>query len=811
MSAKMRLRLRREFSVRTSAIAGAVLLAATVCGAQPLDGAVTSDDRSSPGVEVSPAVQHDESPPLSEIPPKAEQPGPREKHHHKFPLAPGTGAPDPVLQSTTGPAVATTAGLNFPGVGDGDYGFVPNAAPPDPNGAVGATQYVQWVNESFAVFDKKTGALVLGPIAGNTLWSGFGGGCETNNDGDPIVAYDKAANRWVLTQFSVSTTPFLQCVAVSTSSDATGTYYRYAFSQPNFNDYPKVGVWPDGYYLSFNMFSGNNFAGGRACAFDRSAMLAGVPANQICFQLSSSFGGLLPSDLDGAAAPPAGSPNFYLAFGSNSLDLWKFHADFATPANSTFTGPTAIPVAAFSPACGGGACIPQSGTSQRLDSLADRLMHRLAYRNFGDHESLVVNHSVTAGSSVGVRWYELRNPNATPTVFQQGTYTPDSNFRWMGSIGMDKAGNIAVGYSVSGSSMHPAIRYTGRAPSDALGTLQAENSLVEGSGSQLSNLNRWGDYSALTIDPGDDCTFFYTNEYLKANGTFNWSTQIASFKFPSCTTAPPVLTSITVSPSSASVPTGGTRQFTATGFDQFGNPMNPQPTFTWSVNGGGAISSSGLFTAGSTAGGPFTVTAASGSVSGTASITVTARPVLTTITVSPASASVRTGATQQFTATGFDQFGTPMNPQPTFTWSVNGGGIISSSGLFTAGSTAGGPFTVTAASGSVSGTASVTVTATPPDFSLSVSPTSQSVRQGSAASYTVTITRLNGFNGSVTMSVSGQPSGSTATFTPSPATTTSTLRVQTVTGVRGTFTLTIAGVSGSLRHTAIAQLTVTKR
>jgi Bacterial Ig-like domain (group 2) len=674
-------------------------------------------------VEVSPATQHDESPPLSEISPKAEQPGPREKHHHKFPLAPGTGAPDPVLQSTSGPAVATTAGLNFAGVGDGDYGFVPNAAPPDPNGAVGATQYVQWVNESFAVFDKQTGALVLGPIAGNTLWSGFGGGCETNNDGDPIVAYDKAANRWVLTQFSVSTKPFLQCVAVSTSSDATGTYYRYAFSQPNFNDYPKVGVWPDGYYLSFNMFSGNNFAGGRACAFDRSAMLAGVPATQICFQLSPSFGGLLPSDLDGAAAPPAGSPNFYLAFGSNSLVLWKFHADFATPANSTFTGPTTIPVAAFSPACGGGACIPQSGTSERLDSLADRLMHRLAYRNFGDHESLVVNHSVTAGSSVGVRWYELRNPNATPTVFQQGTYAPDSNFRWMGSIGMDKAGNIAVGYSVSGSSMHPAIRYTGRAPGDALGTLQAENSLVEGSGSQLSGLNRWGDYSALTIDPGDDCTFFYTNEYLKADGTFNWSTQIASFKFPSCTTAPPVLTSITVSPASASVPTGGSQQFTATGFDQFGNPMNPQPTFTWSVSGGGTISSSGLFTAGSTAGGPFTVTAASGSVSGTAS---------------------------------------------------------------------------------------VTVTATPPDFSLSVSPTSQSVRQGNAASYTVTVTGLNGFNGSVTMSVSGQPSGSTATFTPNPATTTSTLRVQTVTGVRGTFTLTIAGVSGSLRHTAIAQLTVTK-
>jgi hypothetical protein len=737
---------------------------------------------------------------------------------HETPLfrlhGPVSNQPDPVLQTSAGPLVATTGGLNIAGVGNGDYGFAPNAAPPDTNGAVGATQYVQWVNESFAVFDKATGALIHGPVAGNSLWSGFGGGCQTNNDGDPVVQYDKAANRWVFTQFSVSTKPYLQCVAVSTTSDATGTYYRYSFSQPNFPDYPKLGVWPDGYYISFNMFSGNTFVGGRACAFDRTAMLAGAAATQICFQLSNSFGGLLPSDLDGSTAPPAGSPNFFLAFNTNSLDLWKFHADFATPANSTFNSnsPTNIPVAAFSAACGGGGtCIPQLGTSQQLDSLADRLMYRLAYRNFGDHESLVVNHSVTAGSSVGVRWYELRSPNAAPTVFQEGTYAPDSNYRWMGSIAMDKVGNIAVGYSVSSASMNPAIRYTGRAPGDALGTLQAENIITTGTGSQTSGLSRWGDYTAMTIDPGDDCTFFYTNEYLKANGSFNWSTRIASFKFPSCTSAPPVLTTINVSPSNASVQTGGTQQFTATGRDQFGNPMNPQPTFTWSVSGGGTISETGLFTAGSTAGGPFTVTASSGSVSGTASVTVTAAPVLTSITVSPSSASVATGGTQPFTATGFDQFGKPMSPQPTFSWSVSGGGTISTSGLFTAGSTAGGPFTVTASSGSVSGTASVTVTSVPPDFSLSASPTSQSVRQGAAASYTVTITQLNGFTGSVTLSVSGQPSGSTVTFTPNPATTTSTMKVQTVMGVRGTFTLTISGVSGGLSHTTTAKLTVTKR
>ena len=763
--------------------------------------------------EVSPAVHHDTSPPLRAMsrPPLA---GPK----HEKPLfrlnGHVSGQSDPVVQTSAGPLVATTAGLNIAGVGDGDYGFFPNAAPPDTNGAVGATQYVQWVNESFAVFDKTTGALIHGPVAGNSLWSGFGGGCQTNNDGDPIVQYDKLANRWIFTQFSISTTPYLQCVAVSTTSDAMGTYNRYSFNYGNvqFPDYPKLGVWPDAYYISFNIFNNAvSFAGAKVCAYDRTAMLAGAAATQICFQLSTAYGGLLPSDLDGSTAPPAGSPNFFVAFLSNSLGLWKFHTDFAAPANATFTGPTVIPVAAFSAACGGGGtCIPQSGTNEQLDSLADRLMYRLAYRNFGDHEALVVNHSVTAGSSVGVRWYELRSPNATPAVFQQGTYAPDSNYRWMGSIGMDKAGNIALGYSVSSASMNPAIRYTGRAPTDALGTLQLENTILNGTGSQTSGLTRWGDYSAMTIDPGDDCTFFYTTEYLKTTGAFNWSTRIASFKFPSCTSAPPVLTTITVSPASASVQTGKTQPFSATGLDQFGNPLSPQPAFTWSVNGGGTIDpSSGLFTA-TTTGGPFTVTASSGGKSGTASVSVTATPVLTTITVAPTSASVQTGKTQQFTATGLDQFGNPLSPQPAFTWSVSGGGTISASGLFTAGSTAGGPFTVTAASG-ISGTASVTVTAPTPDFSVSVSPGSQSVRQGNAASYTVTITQLSGFAGSVTLSSSGQPSGSTVTFAPNPATTTSTMQVQTITGVRGTFTLTITGTSGSLQHTTTAKLTVTKR
>ncbi len=532
-----------------TALSAAALLPLLVQGKQLEPHQSQSEEAQLRNPEVQQAIQHDVSPPLRDLPVSSRSDRKREMPLRLIPNAGAQNQLDPVVQTSTGPLVSTTSGLNIAGVGDGDYGFVPNAAPPDTNAAAGATQVVQWVNESFAVFDKATGALVSGPTTGNTLWAGFGGGCETNNDGDPIIQYDKAAGRWVFTQFSVSTLPFLQCVAVSTTSEATGPYNRYAFNYGNvqFPDYPKLGVWPDAYYISFNIFINGRFDGAKVCAFDRTSMLSGAAATQQCFQLSSSFGGLLPSDLDGSIAPPAGSPNFFLNFGSNSLNLWKFHVDWTNTANTTLTGPTNIPVAAFTAACGrGGACIPQPSTKQTLDSLGDRLMYRLAYRHFTDgHESLVVNHSVKASgnkrnSVTGVRWYELRNPSGgtmasgTPVVYQQGTFSPDGTSRWMGSIAMDKVGDIALGYSASSSSVFPSIRYTGRVPADVLGTMEAENSIFNGAGSQLPNLNRWGDYSSMSVDPGDDCTFYYTNEYLKSSGTFNWSTRIASFKFPSC-------------------------------------------------------------------------------------------------------------------------------------------------------------------------------------------------------------------------------------------------------------------------------------
>jgi hypothetical protein len=498
-------------------------------------------------------VGHDVSPPLRRIVPVEREPGQR-----SIPLRPvnprGSSVADGAQQTQTLPLVAAGGSLGFEGVGLGN-GYAVNAAPPDTEGSVGydpATgthQYVQWVNEAFAVFDADTGAQIYpasGGAAGNTIWSGFSAGnCSSNNDGDPIVLYDKAAHRWLMTQFSVTGgPPYYQCVAVSQTPDATGAWNRYAYSFGNgFNDYPKFGVWPDGYYASFNIFNnGTTFAGPKVCAFDRSAMLSGAAAGSVCFQLPSSNGALLPSDLDGSTPPPAGSPNYFVGLGSSTtLNVYKFHVDFATPANSTLSGPSAITVASYSQACGGGACVPQPGTRQKLDSLGDRMMYRLAYRNFGNgQESLVVNHSVNVGSSkrstyTGVRWYELRVSNSTPSLYQQGTFAPNANFRWMGSIAMDKVGNMLLGYSESNSkSLYPSIFYTGRVPTDPLGTMETESSILNGSGSQLPNLNRWGDYSTMSIDPKDDCTFWYTQEYLGSSGTFNWHTYVKSVKFPSC-------------------------------------------------------------------------------------------------------------------------------------------------------------------------------------------------------------------------------------------------------------------------------------
>jgi hypothetical protein len=458
---------------------------------------------------------------------------------HRTQSNPGEAVSDPLVQSSQPQVLSTIPGISFDGVPGNSYMV------PDSNGSIGATQYVQWVNVRYAVFDKSTGNKILGPINGNNFWQGFGGPCQNQNQGDVIAQYDKAAARWIMThRASQSGGPYLECVAVSVTSDATGSYYRYAFANPfnnYFTDYPKLGVWPDGYYFSTDLQdAANHFRprGSMVCAFDRSNMLQGHAATEQCFLVpKTNIFSLLPADLDGHMLPPRGSPNYFVNLdeADHALDFWQFHVDWSNPRNSTFTGPAVLPVAPFVEACNGGVCIPQFSTTELVDSLGDRVMYRFSYRNFGTYQSLLVTHSVNSGGSVGIRWYEIRGPRGNPpTLHQQGTFAPDSNFRWMPSIAQDKVGNIAIGYSVSSTSMYPAIRYTGRVPSDPLGRMESEVSIREGTGAELPSNDRWGDYSAMTVDPVDDCTFWYTNQYYSVSSLRNWRTRVASFKFSSC-------------------------------------------------------------------------------------------------------------------------------------------------------------------------------------------------------------------------------------------------------------------------------------
>lgn len=453
--------------------------------------------------------------------------------------------PDPVAQQPTTTLSGVTVGLNFDGQSANDnrnlLGF--SFVPPDTNGAVGASQFVQIVNVTLAVYDKTAGSKVMGPALISSVWSGFGGPCQTGNGGDPIVLYDQLAGRWFISQlqFNSDSSSNQECIAVSTSSDATGSYNRYQFDfGDQFPDYPKFAVWPDAYYSSQNMFvpfhGATKFAGARACALDRAAMLAGSPATMICFQ--TSVASLLPSNLDGGKLPPAGEPNFFLDIADSSdLNLFRFHVDFANPSKSAFNGPAVIPVAPFNEICARAvsiACIPEPPPGERVDSLGDRLMFRVAYRNFGDHESLVVNHTVHGGALAGVRWYEIRNPLSAPAVFQQGTVVdPNTNF-WMGSIAMDKAGNIALGFSASSKNLNPSVFVVGRTPIDPAGVMSGPAVVVNRGGVQQRSFKRWGDYSSMAIDPSDDCTFWYTQEYYQTTGSSNWSTRIAAFKFNLC-------------------------------------------------------------------------------------------------------------------------------------------------------------------------------------------------------------------------------------------------------------------------------------
>ena len=445
--------------------------------------------------------------------------------------------PDPVIQdsSESVPELAITLGFNFDGMNGQQAGGV---IPPDTNGAVGDNQFFLITNFAFSIYNKSTGNIQVGPLLINTIWKGFGGQCESGNGGDPVVLFDKLANRWLLEQLEYSSS-YQICIAVSQTDDATGAYNLYSYTFNGLPDYPKLAVWPDAYYLAFNYFGPGD---GEPCAMDRTAMIAGKTAAMICFNPNSSDMGFLPSDVDGSTPPPSGAPNHYVELGNSNTTIkeYDFHVDFTVPKNSTFTGPHTITVPAYAQLCGGGsgACIPEPKGGGLLDGLGDRMMFRNAYRNFGDHEAMVFSHSVAAGAgSTAVsaeRWYELRStpPGGSFSLYQAGTYQNKTDNYWMGSLAMDKDGDIALGFSVDNTTaLDPSIWFTGRLPTDKLNKLEGHKLAHKGTHVQGA-VNRWGDYSSMSVDPTDDCTFWYTQEY--SNGGYNWQSHVVSFKFNSC-------------------------------------------------------------------------------------------------------------------------------------------------------------------------------------------------------------------------------------------------------------------------------------
>ncbi len=540
---------------------------------------------------------------------------------------------DPVVQSFLGDREIPAPIVSFDGSPTSTAGF----APPDPNGDVGLNHVITSWNAQFQIFTK-TGTSVFGPANINTLFSGFGGACQTENAGDPVVLYDQLADRWFIMQFTAAGPSFFICAAVSTTADPTGTYTRYAIpTGTNFPDYPKAGVWSDAYYVSTREFTAAGpFAGVGAYAINRSQAIAGNPAAQVLSFLApptpdeSTGDGLLPADLDGLTPPPPGSPNYFVGTQdtngpytspSDAINIWKFTANFTTPASSSFVLTNTVPVGAFNSIlarCGGTrACIPQQGTTHQIDHLGyrQRPLFRLAYRNFGTHESLVTNQSVSggtgpAGEVSGIRWWEIRSPNSSPIIFQEGTFSPgvtDGIHRWMGAIAMDGSGNMGMGYSASSPTMFPSIFYTGRLVNDPLGTMpQGEASIMNGTGSATS-LNRWGDYTSMSVDPTDDCTFWHVNEYYPVTSGTGWRLRVGSFKFPTCG-VPTGTVSGTVTNCATSAPISGATVTLAPG-GYVGGSIG-SGAYTVTAPGGAYTATASLagYTSGPGATGPVTIT-----------------------------------------------------------------------------------------------------------------------------------------------------------------------------------------------------------
>ncbi|MGH2595652.1 MAG: hypothetical protein ACRDH7_06790 [Actinomycetota bacterium] len=450
------------------------------------------------------------------------------------------------------------AGLHLAGSCIG--GNCGNGYPPDTVGDVGPTNYVEAVNTSVGIFSK-TGTQQAA-FTFNSLWNGASTGtsCDTSNNGDPTVVYDPMADRWFVADFSwanIDNGPYYECVAVSKTGDpVAGGWWLYAIRVDDANhnwlpDYPKMGIWPDGLYMTANMFdcssncSSSPYKGVRVFAFNRTVLEAGQPLQGVLVDPGSTYFSLLPSNLRGAA-PPVGTPNYMIAESQTlfQFQVFKFHVDWVTPASSTFTGPATVSQTSYT---AGGTIVPQPGTTTLLDSLEDRLMMQAQYRNISGTESLWVSHTVGTAPT-GVQWAQINVTGGTisPAPVQQQIWSNVNNdgiSRWMPSLAVDRLGDMALGYSASSSSVFPSIRYAGRLVADPANTLaQGEATMFAGTGSQAftcggAACHRWGDYTAMSVDPVDDCTFWYVGEYYITTTSTDWQTRIGSFKFPGCSAA----------------------------------------------------------------------------------------------------------------------------------------------------------------------------------------------------------------------------------------------------------------------------------
>jgi hypothetical protein len=759
------------------------------------------------GGDISPADQFDISPPLSD------------------------------LVSGNGVGVATsalvTSGTSFEGIGEGFTGptgpftFPPcpgcGSAPADAFLAVGPQHVVQLVHPiqestattgfgALAVFNKG-GTPIFGPVQLTSLFSGFGGACATPEPLSfvyPMVVYDQLANRWVVS-YTASTDafngPYAYCVAVSTTGDPTGSYARYSFNFPNslWLQRPRLGVWPDAYYVSFNQSSITLVEGPDFCALDRARMIAGQAATKQCIHLrdpnTPGFFYSQPAQLMGSTPPPAGAQGLFLQWGNvtflsanPTLNLFKLRVDWATPANTRLTGPTSITLPVTDPsACfGEDYCVPQVGANAPvLDAWGHRLMYGVAYRNFGDHESLVANMTVSLaapfGSATGIRWYEVRNPNTSPVLFQTGLYGPDgaahtATYRWLGSIAIDRLGNIGLGFFASSVSTHPGLRFTGRVPSDPAGAMsQGEAHLIDGPGSLTDPQRSAGEFgtdSSLVVDPVDDCTFWYAGEYFAVDGLNNWHTRIGSFKLPGCGPMAVALSSVSVNP----------------GAVQGGQPATGTVSLTAPAPAGGATVT--LSSSNAAASVPASVTVAAGQLS--AAFTVTTSVVASSTAITLSASYQGATATAALTVS-------PSAPAPALSTltlgsaSVTGGNSVSGTVTLTAAAPSGGTVVTLSSSNTAAATvpASVTVAAgaTSAGFTIATSSVTASV--------SVTITAsLGGVTRSAALTVN--PAAGACAAGKSRVT-------LNVTGLAGTVTSNPSGLNVSSGNTASACFTNNNR